>query len=82
MAFLLSVFNLTAIFAANANSNNRNDNLNDNSANGNENNVNEGNINADVNAMNMIVGGKRKRREATERMLGFWSHGGDERDHE
>jgi hypothetical protein len=55
IAFLLSIFNLAAIMAANANSNNRNNNINDNEHNANQNVVNEGNTNAEVMAMNMIT---------------------------
>ena len=66
IAFLLTVLNIISLLISNASSNTNNNinnnNLNDNSFNGNGNDINENNSNAEVNAMNIIPPGKKKRR--------------------
>ena len=66
IAFLLSVLNIISLLmsnASNTNNNINNNNLNDNSFNGNANDINENNSNAEVNAMNIVPPGKKKRKK-------------------
>ena len=73
IAFMLAAYNLVSVVTANANNNVNSNNVNSNSFNGNANNSGDINSNAEVNTLNMIVPGGRRKRQAASDAFDFIS---------